>query len=125
MLAMTILAVGVLGATAGQLAAMKLSSSSKAHSLALSLAEEQMEEFQASTLADVLARVAAAGYPNDIRNPIMLDPGGGSLIAFNRSWLIEPNTPEFGLARVTVSVGWTDSGGRSRAARVQSLKAAR
>ena len=123
MVAMGILAVGVLAATAGQLAAIKLSSASKANGLALSLAEQQMEEFQSTTMADVLAEMAQASYPDDPNNPITLDPGGGTAMAFQRSWLIEPDTPEVGITRITVNVLWQDAIGNFRTARVQSLKA--
>jgi prepilin-type N-terminal cleavage/methylation domain-containing protein len=124
MVALGILAVGVLGATAGQVAAMKLSSDSKAHGLALSLAEQQLEAFQATTLADVVAEIGLGTYPNDPNNPIMLDPGGGTPLAFERSWQIEQDTPETGVLRITVTVVWEDANGNDRSARVQSLKAA-
>ena len=44
-------------------------------------------------------------------------------MAFNRSWLIEPATPEAGLVQVTVNVSWVNSRGTTRTARVQILKA--
>jgi len=48
MLALAILAVGILATTAGQIAAMKLSRDSKNHGIALALAEQQMQVFQIS-----------------------------------------------------------------------------
>ena len=123
MVALGILAVGILAATAGQVAAIKLSNASRANGLALSLAEQQMEEFQSTTIADLLAEIAAPDYPNDPDNPITLDPGGGTVMPFQRSWLIEPDTPVAGVARITVNVLWQDATGNTRTARVQSLKA--
>ncbi len=126
MVALGILSVGVLGATAGQIAALKLSSDSKSHGLALSLAEMQLEIFQANSTADVIAEISEATYgtfPNDPGNPIMLDPGGGTPIAFNRHWDIEENQPEDGVVRITIRVVWEDANGVARSARVQSLKA--
>ncbi len=123
MLALTILAVGVLGVTAAQLASLKLSGTSKSHGLALSLAEQQMEIFQSTTMADLLAEIAKGTYPNDPNNPITLDPGGGSPITFDRSWNIEADTPEAGIARITINVAWADEYHTSRTASVQGLKA--
>ena len=77
MVSLVILAVGVLGATAGQVATIKTSADSKAHGLALSAAEQQLEEFQSTTMADLLAEIALGSYPNDPGNPILLNPGGG------------------------------------------------
>ncbi len=51
------------------------------------------------------------------------DPGGGTVMPFQRSWLIEPDTPEAGVARITVNVLWQDALGNTRTARIQSLKA--
>ncbi len=123
MLALGILSVGVLGVTAGQVASIKASADSKFHGLALSLAEQQLEEFQSTTMADLLAEIALASYPNDPGNPILLNPGGGTPIPFNRSWLIEPATPEAGVTRITVAVVWLDARGNQRTARLQALKA--
>ena len=123
MVAVTILTVGILASTAGQLGAMKLSRDSKTHGLAINLADQQMEAFQSTTFADLIAEIGNGTYPNDPDNPILVDPGGGGTIAFNRSWQIEDDTPEAGVARITVDVVWIDARGITRTARVQSLKA--
>jgi type IV pilus assembly protein PilV len=122
MIALSILAVGVLGATLGQIAALKNSSASRKHSLGLQLAQQQLEIFQTMPASDVLAMTGNGTYPNDPSNPIDPDPGDQTTMAFDRSWTIESNTPETGLMRLTVSVSWTDSLGQTQTDLVQALR---
>ena len=120
MIALGILAVGVTGMTAGQVLAIKVSSTSRSHTMALDLAEQQMEVFEATTAADVLTLV---GNPNDPNNPIMMDPGTSTPLPFTRSWEILANTPETGVIQMTVMVDFTNALGNTQTARLQSLKA--
>jgi prepilin-type N-terminal cleavage/methylation domain-containing protein len=120
MIAIGILAIGVVGMTAGQVLAIKVSSTSRSHTMALDLAEQQMEVFHATTAADVLTLV---GNPNDPNNPIMMDPGTGTPVPFIRRWEILNNTPEAGVIRMTVLVDYQNALGNTRTARIQSLKA--
>ncbi len=120
MIALGILAVGVTGMTAGQVLAIKVSSTSRSHTMALDLAEQQMEVFEATTSADVLTLV---GNPNDPNNPIMMDPGTGTPVPFTRSWEILADTPETGIIQMTVMVDFTNALGNTQTARLQSLKA--
>ena len=120
MVALGILAIGVVGMTAGQILALKISSTSRSHTMALDLAEQQMEIFEATTAADVLTLV---GSPNDPDNPIMMDPGGGTPVPFTRRWEILADTPQVGVIQVTVMVDWVNALGTPRTARLQSLKA--
>lgn len=122
MVALGLLAFGLLGVTAGQIMAMKLSSSSRDHTLAMYLAEQQMETLQASSGADVKA---LAGTPNDPANPIDPDPGDGVEMAFVRRRIIEADQPEAGVIRITIEVDWVNSLGNTQTARVQSFKADR
>ena len=123
MVALGILAVGVLGVTAGQVAAIKLSSTSRSHTLALYLADQQMEMLHGTTAADVKALITGPGFLDDPNNPIQQDPGGGAPIDFTRRWLIETDTPETGVIRMTVEVDFQNGLGVTRTARLQSLKA--
>ncbi len=120
MVALGILAIGVVGMTAGQILAMKISSTSRTHTMALNLVEQQMEIFEATTAADVLTLV---GSPNDPNNPIMMDPGSGTAVPFTRRWDILANTPQNGVIQMTVMVDWNNALGSARTARLQSLKA--
>jgi len=122
-IALAILAFGVLAATAGQISAIKLGRSSRVNSLALYLAEEQLEVFQSMSGADLIALTTATGYPDDPDNPIDPIPGDDLDMAFDRRWIIEPDKLEANVITVTVEVDWTNSLGNLRTARVQTLKA--
>ena len=119
MVALGILGVGVLGATSGQILAMRLSTTSRHAVLAMQLAEEQMEIFQAMPAAAVIT----LGSANDPNNPIDPDSNDGVAMAFDRSWIITPDSPETGVISLEVRVGWTDGIQQSRTTRLQSLKA--
>lgn len=123
MVALGILAIGVLGVTAGQVAAMKLSNTSRSHTLALFVAEQQMEIFRGTTAADVKALITGPGFLDDSNNPIQMDPGSGTPIDFTRRWLLETGQPEAGMIRMTVEVDFVNGLGVTRTARIQSLKA--
>ena len=120
MVALVILGIGILGTTAGQLAAIKLSSDSRIHSEAMYLAEQQLETFEAMSGADV---AALAGTTSDPANPIDPDPNDATAMGLNRSWTITTDTPEAGVITIQVDVSWTNSLGLVRTASVQSLKA--
>ena len=122
-IAMGILAYGILGATAGQILAIRMTSNSREHSLAMNLATEQLEIFRTMSVAEVEALIVEAGYPNDPDNPIDPLPNDGMSMAFNRRWLIESDEPEAGMVTVTVEVDWTDGLGITRTTRVESLRA--
>ena len=120
MVALGILAFGLLGVTAGHLLAMRVSTSSRGATLAMDLAEQQLEIFQAMSAADVLA---LQGTPNDPANPIDPDPSDDTTMAFTRRWIIVPDTPEVGVTSITVEVDWVNAIGNTRTTRIGSLKA--
>jgi len=91
--------------------------------VAMNLAEEMVEIFEVISADDLLMFLAMPDYPNDPSNPIDPDPGDGATMQFNRSWLIEPDTPEVGVIRITVDVAWEDAMGVTRTSSLQSLKA--
>jgi type IV pilus assembly protein PilV len=120
MIALVILGVGILGATAGQIAAIKLSSDSRLSSEAMHLAERQLETFTAMPAADLLA---LPGVGVDPGNPIDPDVNDGTRMALNRSWVIAADTVEAGMITITVNVAWTNALGNISTTSVQSLKA--
>jgi prepilin-type N-terminal cleavage/methylation domain-containing protein len=120
MVALGILAFGLLGVTAGHLLAMRVSTTSRGATLAMDLAEQQLELFQAMSAADVLALQPA---PNDPANPIDPDPSDSTTMAFTRRWIIEPNLPEPGVMRITVEVDWVNAVGTTKTTSIGSLKA--
>ncbi len=119
MVALTILAVGVIGTTSGQIMAMKLSTTSRHAALAMQLAEQQMETLQAMPAADV----KTLGTANDSENRLDPDPHDGVAMAFTRSWVITPGSPETDVITLEVQVTWTDGLGRTRTTTLRSIKA--
>jgi hypothetical protein len=122
MAALALLSIGVLATTAGQISAFKHSSDSRQHTLAMSLAEQQMETFKAMNGTDIRALMTAPGYPDDPTNPIDPTPADSTTMAFDRRWIIEPDNLETGVITITVEVDWTSSLGTVRTARIQSLR---
>ncbi|MFQ5416287.1 MAG: prepilin-type N-terminal cleavage/methylation domain-containing protein [Myxococcota bacterium] len=123
MIALSILAFGMLTATVGQISALKTSRQSRTQMLAMYLAEQQMEAFQAMTAADVLAATGDPNYPNDPANPIDPDPGDDDDVQFTRRWFIQQDTPEVGVISLRVEVDWVSPLGFARTTTLQSHKA--
>jgi Tfp pilus assembly protein PilV len=124
MIALSILAFGMLAAMAGQVSALKTTRESRTQMLAMYLAEEQMEEFQSMTTADLIAAISDVNYPNDPDNPIDPDTDDDEAVTFDRRWFIAPNALGPGLMRLTVEVDWVNSLGFTRTTTLRSLKAA-
>lgn len=123
MIALTILAFGILGAAASQITSTKFNRDSRVRTEAAYLAEQQMEAFQAMDGAAVEAVRTDTGYPDDPANPIDPDPSDGSARSFNRSWTITPDTPEDGVYSITVTVSWVDQLGNTLNVTLSSIKA--
>ena len=122
MVALGILAFGILAATASQIGSMKVSAESRNRTVAMNLAEGQMEVFEVMTPAEILTFTTVPGFEPDASNPIDPDPGDGATMQFNRSWDIRSDTPEAGVMSITVRVSWTDNLGTVRNATIQTLK---
>jgi prepilin-type N-terminal cleavage/methylation domain-containing protein len=122
LVAMGILAVGVLAMASAMVTALKYSRQSRALTQATYLAEQQIEAFASMTSADVEAMLGDASYPNDPLNPIDPDPNDGDAISFNRRWTIQPNTPEAGTLSLSVQVDWVDPRGGVRTVQLQTVK---
>ncbi len=121
-IAMAILASGLLAVAAAQLAALHLSSKSRSLMDAIHLAQTQMETFHSLPQVSLPVTGADASNPLD-RDGNALDPAATDQTQFNRSWVVEPNVPLIGLTRVTVDVTWLDSKlGLVRTTSLQSMK---
>jgi prepilin-type N-terminal cleavage/methylation domain-containing protein len=119
--AMGILATGLLAVAAAQLTAIRMSARSKNLMHATHLAQAQMEAFQA------LPQASLPATGNDPNNPIALnltsDPNNPDATTFNRSWVITPNDPSPGITKVTVQVDWFDDKvSTTRSTTLQTLK---
>jgi len=123
MIALAILSFGILAMMASQLASMKFSTNSRDHTLAMKLAEQQMETLMAMTPADVQGLTLAPGYPNDPGNPIDPDTQDGVAMQFWRRTEVDIDSPEAGVMTLTVEVDWVNPLGATRTARIQSFKA--
>ena len=122
-IALAILAVGILAVAASMLTAVKLSRTSRSSGQAMYLAQQQLETLQAMPLANVEALVGAVGYPNDPQGPIDPDPSDGDATLFIRRSFVQPNTPEAGVASLLVEVDWVDEYGVTRTVSLRSMKA--
>lgn len=122
-IALAILGFGMLAMATAQLSALQFTDQSRHRSEAHYLAQQQMEAFQSMSRAGIEAARVEASYPNDPTNPIDPDPLDSYAVAFNRSWLITPDTPENSLYTINVQVNWTDGLGRLRTVEIEGLKA--
>ena len=120
-IALGLLAYGVLGVTAGQIFASKFSNASRSNTSAMYLAEQQMEIFRIMPAADVKDLLTDPGYPDDPNNP--LRPDSTTSTTFDRRWLIQTDTPEADVLTITIEVDWLDAVGNVRTTSIQSLKA--
>ena len=107
--ALAVLGFGMLGMAAAQISAYRFSDSSRERTLAHGLAQQQLEIFQAMSTDSIEAAIIAG--TTDPLNPIDPDPNDSAAMAFNRSWLITPDTPEPGVYTVQVAVNWTGNAG--------------
>lgn len=105
MLAMAILGVGVLTIGVAQLSAIKLSSRSEHMSQAMYLAQEQMETFMAMPQTSPFLDLPVVDAP-DPAGIIDIDPTDDNFTNYSRSWTVEPNVPNLGLTRITITVTW-------------------
>lgn len=117
MIAMIIMAVGLLTIGLAQLTAIRMATTSKYMSQAMYLAEQQMEIFHLMPAADVVAMV---GTTADGSNPI--DLADGDATAFDRSWTVVLDTPETDVITITVDVNWLNETGTQRNVSLQRLK---
>jgi prepilin-type N-terminal cleavage/methylation domain-containing protein len=123
-IAMGILAAGLLAVAAAQLSALHMSARSRSLIDAMHLAEAQIESFQAMPVASLPATGADPDNPLD-RDGQPLDPTAKDQTSFNRSWTIVPDDPETGITNITVTIDWLDPDvGVTRSTEIQSWKGA-
>jgi type IV pilus assembly protein PilV len=121
-IAMGILASGLLAVAAAQLTALHMSSKARSLVDAIHLAQTQMESFQAMPTASLPASGSDPGNPID-RDGDPLDPTALDQTSFNRSWTIVADNPVPGITDITVTVEWFDRDvGLTRQTVLQSWK---
>jgi len=121
--ALGMLALGVLGVAASLLTAIKYSAQSRSAMEAIYLAEDQIEIMRLLSATDVLAMVPDDAFVNDGLNPIDPDPGDDNTTRYNRRWRVQDDTPEAGLITITVAVDFQDRLGITRTVSLRTLKA--
>ena len=119
LMAMAILAVGLLSIAVAQLTAIKVSARSKNLQQAMFLAREQMDDLEALNAGAPILQAAAT--TDDPANPIKVNAGEDDGTSFNRSVRVVPNNPSVGLAQVTVTVTWAAAQG-TRQVQLSSVK---
>jgi type IV pilus assembly protein PilV len=107
MMAMAILGIGLLSIAVAQITAVKMQSKSKNLQQAMFLARESIDDLEA--LPPNAALLQAAAVIPDPANPIQVGNDPTDATRFARQMQITPDSPESGLARVTVTVVWTTS----------------
>ncbi len=122
MIALAVLAFGMLGVAAVQISAFRATAQSRERALAHELAQQQLEIFQEMSRTS-LETIRAAGV-NDPLNPIDPDPNDAQPMSFTRTWAITPDTPEPDVYTIMVTVGWTDARGAQRTVQLETFKSA-
>ncbi len=105
LMAMVILGVGVLTIGVAQLSAIKMSSRSQHLSQAMYLAQEQMEVFMVLPQGSAFLTLPVVDAP-DPAGLIDIDPNDDDLTNYTRIWTVEPNVPNPGVTRITITVTW-------------------
>ncbi len=122
MIALGLLAVGVLGVAGAQITALKYSRDSSLRAQAMFVAEQQLETIHGMSPINVIALKADSDYP-DAYDPIDPTPGDGDPTTFERRLDISEDAPEVGVMTITVEVDWTNSLGLTQTLSLRSMKA--
>lgn len=108
MMSAVVLAIGLLALAAMQTAAIKANYQAKKQTLAVALAENQIESYRNTPYASLpLGTITESGLVS------------GDVGHFTRVTTIQNNTPLEGLKTITVSVSWND--GKLRTATVKTI----
>jgi len=98
LISMTIFSIAILGLAIGAGTVMRANQTSYFSTIAISLAQDKLEEMKSSALPN--CPTYETGGCSDTR------PFSGE--NFDRSWKVTPNFPVGGVSRIDVQVEWTD-----------------
>jgi type IV pilus assembly protein PilV len=101
MIALVILAVGLLGLASLQVMAIKGNSFGQQMTVASTLAQNQLEQLRRTPAALVNG------------NDTVTDQNG---ITYTRNWAVTPNSPQTGASTVLITISWTGPTGQGGAA---------
>ena len=108
MIALAILAFGILTIAVAQVSSVQMNSKAKNLSQAAYLAQAQLDQFMAQPKGSLFFTVPLVNFM-DPTNPVAVtNPSGppNSVTTFTRSWSVTPNSPLAGLTTITVRVQW-------------------
>jgi type IV pilus assembly protein PilV len=105
LIAIAILAIGLLGLATLQSTSIKENRDSKEMTTAVFLAEKKMEELKSSTFNAAPLNIGAS---TDSNNPMNGSGAAGGI--FYRSWNVQNYLGSNNMKQITVSVSWTISG---------------
>ena len=97
MIAMVILAIGLLGLASMHIMAIKGNSFGQQMTVASTMAQNQLEQFRRATGALVTG------------NDTVTDQNG---ITYTRTWTVTPNAPQTGASTVLITISWTGPTGQ-------------
>jgi type IV pilus assembly protein PilV len=103
MIAISILAIGLLALVGLQSTSIRGNASSKNKNSAILLAEKKMEELKNTAFTSL-----SIGTTNDLNNPLTSSDGSGG--TFNRSWTIQTYSGSANMKQITVTLSWTEGG---------------
>ncbi len=121
LMAMVILGVGVLTIGVAQLSAIKMSSRSEHMSQAMYLAQEQMEVFMAMSQGAAFLTLPVVDAP-DPGGMIDIDPNDNDFTNYTRTWTVEPNLPNPGVTRITITVIWNTAARGPNQVQLQGIR---
>jgi len=113
LIALLVLAVGLLGLAQLQGHAMESSAAAKARTTAINLAQQKLEELRAK---------ASYAYPAMTGGSDSAGPLPGSHTGFSRSWSVTEDTA-LRYKTITVVANWVDTSGRSQSIALKSMVA--
>jgi len=103
MIAITIMAIGLLALMGLQTTSIKGNLSSKSLNTAIMLAEKKMEELKNTSFPSLTNATI-----NDPNNPLTGTENTGGI--FNRSWSIQYYSGLSNMKQITVTINWTTNG---------------
>jgi len=99
LISMTIFSIAILGLAIGASSVMRANQTSYFSTIAVSLAQDKLEELKANPGS------LGSGCPTaPCENPKPTHDG----VAFTRTWVVDPDFPVDGVSRIDVQVDWTD-----------------
>ncbi len=107
LVAITLIAVGILGLSLNTIGVIQFNYISGNYTVTTNLAQDKMEELLGlrTALPTCPTATTAGCFDGPLNSKGTTDPPGG---IYNRSWVITTDSPEPGLSTIVVTVSWQD-----------------